>query len=112
MNGDPGDSFSARLSAARELRGLSQAELAKRAGIQSSTIAHFEGGRRKPSFDNFVKLVEALEVPADFLIGRADKITLPPESDKILSRLAMLSSGDRELAKDLLAVLIGRKINK
>ena len=45
--------FNERLRAIREgLRRMSQAELAKAAGLPPSSIAHFERGTRKPSFDS------------------------------------------------------------
>ena len=54
----------------REARGMSQSELARAAGLQPSAIAHFEAGRRKPSFDNVHALSRALcPVSADFLLG-------------------------------------------
>lgn len=61
--------FATRLREARESRGWSQAELAQRAYMQPSAIAHFEAGRRKPSFDNVRRLAKVLEVSADFLMG-------------------------------------------
>lgn len=35
-------------------------------------ISHFETGTRRPSFDNLVRLVNALDVSADYLLGRTD----------------------------------------
>lgn len=61
--------FSKRLQNKREERGLSQSELARKAGLQPSAIAHFEAGRRKPSFINIRELAKALKTSADFLLG-------------------------------------------
>lgn len=47
----PSDLFQERLKAARELRKWSQGELAGKASMPPSSIAHFEAGSRKPSFD-------------------------------------------------------------
>jgi transcriptional regulator with XRE-family HTH domain len=44
----PSEIFCARLREARELRDLSQSELAERAKLQPSAISHFESGTRKP----------------------------------------------------------------
>ena len=52
--------FASRLRHIREQRGVSQSELAREAGMQPSAIAHFEAGRRKPSFDNVRSLAKAL----------------------------------------------------
>ncbi|WP_105384281.1 helix-turn-helix domain-containing protein [Neorhizobium alkalisoli] len=62
--------FGDRLLAAREARGLNQTELAKASGLQPAAIGHFERNRRKPSFANVRALAKALEVSADYLLGR------------------------------------------
>ncbi|MBO6767336.1 MAG: helix-turn-helix transcriptional regulator [Erythrobacter sp.] len=65
------DQFGDRLLAARENRELSQTELASKAGLQPAAIGHFERNRRKPSFANVRALAKALNVSADYLLGRA-----------------------------------------
>ncbi len=65
------DQFGNRLLAARENRKLSQTELASKAGLQPAAIGHFERNRRKPSFANVRALAKALNVSADYLLGRA-----------------------------------------
>ncbi len=66
--------FSIRLKEARELRGLNQTELAKISSLQPAAIGHFESNRRKPSFANIRTLSKALNVSADYLLGRAASI--------------------------------------
>src|SRR5688572_19093291 len=63
--------FKDRIKSARDLRGLSQAQLAEKTGLQVSAISHFETGGRSPSFDNLRKLADALDVTTDYLIGRS-----------------------------------------
>lgn len=72
MTTDNTENFGDRLLKAREVRGLSQAELAKLAGIQPGAIGHFERDRRKPSFANIRALAKALNVTSDYLLGRAE----------------------------------------
>lgn len=64
------DEFGERLVAAREARGLNQAELAALAKLQPAAIGHFERNRRKPSFANVRALSKALNVASDYLLGR------------------------------------------
>ena len=58
-----------RLAAARQRRGISQAQLAKRAGVGQATISRLENGEESSTtIDTFIKLSEALGVsPAIFL---------------------------------------------
>jgi transcriptional regulator with XRE-family HTH domain len=62
-------SFAYRLRNVRELSGLTQTELGAKADIDQALIAHFEGGRREPNLENFVRLVKALGISADVLLG-------------------------------------------
>lgn len=63
--------FKDRLRIIREMSGLTQSELARKAGCEPSNIAHMEAGRREPNFANLVKLVKALGISADVLLGTA-----------------------------------------
>jgi transcriptional regulator with XRE-family HTH domain len=99
----PSTIFSARLKAARELRGLNQDQLAERSGLQSSAVSHFETGGRKPSFDNLKRLADALGVSTDYLLGR----TSDPEghavhSDPLYRDVQRLDKKNRLLASQLI----------
>lgn len=56
------------LRKAREKRGLTQAELAKRVGVTRVTIAYLETGKRQPSMDLLHRLAKALRVPVERLL--------------------------------------------
>jgi transcriptional regulator with XRE-family HTH domain len=107
-NEAPSKAFPQRLRAARDLRKLSQGDLAGRAGLPPSSIAHFESGSRKPSFDTLRKLANALEVTTDYLLGRADDPALAEAGDPLYRDVGKLTAGDRELAKDFLKMLTER----
>ncbi|WP_419592508.1 helix-turn-helix domain-containing protein, partial [Thiolapillus sp.] len=66
------DIFQKRLVTARKKRELSQDDLAKKSGLKPAAISHFETGARKPSFNNLKRLADALNVTADYLLGRTD----------------------------------------
>ncbi len=109
----PANDFPSRLKYARELRGLNQGDLAKRAGFQSSAISHFETGTRKPSFDNLRRLADALDVTTDFLLGRAKEPSGHARADQLFRNLERLTTEDRELAekivKDMAERAAGRR---
>lgn len=72
------EEFKDRLRRAREARGLSQLDLARKTGeagkgLQPAAISHFETGERSPSFENLRKLADALSVSVDYLLGRIDE---------------------------------------
>lgn len=106
----PSDIFKERLRAARELRGLSQAQLAARASLPPASVSHFESGPRKPSFDNLKVLAAALDVTTDYLLGRSDTPDASAETVGRLHRdLHKLTSQDLELAKDFVNLLIKKR---
>jgi len=59
---DAAEPFGAELRAMREARRFSQAELARRAGVDHSFISRLESGSRKPSRKMVALLAEALEL--------------------------------------------------
>lgn len=63
--------FSSRLRNVREMSGLSQLELSQRSGLDPTAISHMEAGRREPNLESLIKIVKALGVSADLLLGTA-----------------------------------------
>ena len=101
--------FPRRLRAARELRELSQLELAARARLQQAAVSHYESGTRRPSLRNLRRLSEALEVTTDYLVGRSESPEPLPSSDEPLFQdFGRLTVADRELARQLVAQLARR----
>jgi len=95
-------SFAERLRHIRDKRELSQSELARRAGMQPSAIAHFEADRRKPSFDNVRALAKALDVSADYLLGTTEATTAFRDEHR-------LSTNDRVYVQGIIDMMIGSK---
>lgn len=56
----------ARLTEARELRGLSLGELAKKTGLPRGALIRYEDGRLNPTEGPLIKLQNALSLPASF----------------------------------------------
>jgi len=106
----PSEIFQKRLKSAREdLRKWNQAQLAERAGLPPSSIAHFEAGSRKPSFDTLHRIATALDVTIDYLLGRTESLDGAEASDPLFRDVSKLTGEDRELAKDFLDMLAKRK---
>lgn len=105
---NPSEVFQDRLKAAREMREWSQSDLASRAKMPPSSIAHFESGSRKPSFDTLRRLANALEVTTDYLLGRVESPELSGDGDPLFRDVSKLTGNDREIAKDFLKMLAER----
>jgi transcriptional regulator with XRE-family HTH domain len=97
-----GGTFAARLRDIRDKRELSQSDLARKAGMQPSAIAHFEADRRKPSFHNVRALAKALDVSADYLLGAEEATTAFRDEHK-------LSTKDREYIQLMIDTVIKNK---
>jgi transcriptional regulator with XRE-family HTH domain len=60
----------ARIKELRQRRELSQAQLARLAGVPKGTLLQWEYGLRTPKLDAAAKLADALDVALDELAGR------------------------------------------
>lgn len=86
----------------RNQLGISQVELAKRAGLSSGTIASIEAGRvtRHPRFDTLTAIAKGLAVPVDTLERIAKG--LPIGKDRPTETVeAGLDPAVAELAKEI-----------
>ena len=76
--------FAQNLKALRLERGLTQAALARRAGLASTAISMYELGQRQPDLDRLERLAQALNAPASALLASAPprtaslRISRPP----------------------------------
>src|SRR5215471_13848135 len=87
--GCPMSSLGARLTHVREVRGLSQQDLAQRTGLKVQNISRLEKGHRvHVRSDTLLRLAEALHCSSDYLLGLTDdpaprrstpRIVLPPQ---------------------------------
>ena len=64
-----------RIASLRQNYGLSQAQLAQKLHISTSTVGMYEQGRREPSVDTLITLSRIFGVSLDYLLsGRPDTI--------------------------------------
>ena len=112
MSGESGDIFQHRLQAARDLRKLTQGQLANAAGLPPSSVSHFESGARKPSFDNLKRLAGALAVTTDYLLGRADDPDASGAAGRLHRDQHKLSAEDLKLTEAFVDMLLKRSQKK
>jgi transcriptional regulator with XRE-family HTH domain len=64
--------FGQRLQELRLARGLTQRELAARAGIQEATLSRYENDLHVYQWESLVLLSDALDTSSDYLLGQTD----------------------------------------
>lgn len=67
----------------KELRGLqNQADFANTLGIKASAYGHYETGRREPSLDIILQIVEVTGVSVDWLLGTSKAVSQKESASK------------------------------
>ena len=73
--------FAERLKQLRKEKGMTQIDLAKAIGVSNGTVAMWETGRRKPSFELLDKLSEVFDRRLDYILGASDDPSTPVLTD-------------------------------
>ncbi|TFE24064.1 helix-turn-helix domain-containing protein [Frankia sp. B2] len=109
---DPGDIAAlfdrARLRMARELRGLTQVQLAREVGsVTAASVSQFENGHTKPATSTLCRLAVALRVPPSFFAAPAR----PPAQDQVKGFFRSLrSTSPRDRQQALAYVHLAREL--
>lgn len=91
-----------RIREARQAKGYTRHVLAERAGTGEVYLGEIERGLKMPSLNSFIKIIEALEISADYLLR--DELTSGKEYiyDEITQKLQNLTPKQRKTAADIL----------
>ena len=104
--------FNERLRAIRKEKGLTQAELAEKAGIAVNSVRLYEAGARLPKLDTIARMAVAMGLTANDLIagqwGKFDGIFLSDEEFQQDDREAQLIYHFRNLNDDGQSVAVER----
>lgn len=91
------DSFAQNLRNRAEQLGISNAEVARRAGLSERRYGNYVSGRREPDLATLVRISQVLETTPDALLG----FDLPRDKDalrsKINSAISIMSKSDKEV---------------
>ncbi|EDM76685.1 DNA-binding protein [Plesiocystis pacifica SIR-1] len=101
-----GELFGARVRLLREGRGLTQARLARMAGVASDTISRVESARFSPSLDTMIKIADGLKLPLEALLG--EKFD---QADELAALIRGLPERDRQLAATLVGAMYGTAVS-
>ena len=95
-----------RIREARIKKGYTQQALANEAGIGLMYLGEIERGIKMPSLSIFIKIVEALDISADYILR--DELTSGEQYifDELTSKLMPLSPKQRKAAAEILDAYI------
>ena len=91
-----------KLREARNKAGLTQEQLSEKAVIGVMYLGEIERGVKMPSMKIFIKLVEALDVSADYILRNELPSGKDYVFDEITEKLAGLTPKQRKAAVDIL----------
>ncbi|MFG6332708.1 MAG: helix-turn-helix domain-containing protein [Lachnospiraceae bacterium] len=81
--------FKDMLKYLRNREGLSQAELAQKIGLGTSTISMYEVGKREPDFETLETIADFFNVDMNFLLGKTgseNRISLTPRDERDIKK--------------------------
>ena len=89
-----------RLRKARDEAGYSQEAFAERIGCCAITISRWENGHTPMKTMDIIKITEALNISADYLLG------IKKQEDTVIDLLNGLSTSNREIVMNILKAMI------
>lgn len=105
-----------RIKALREKRDWNQTALAKKIGVSKSVMSRIEAGRRPLEDTLLVKLVEVLDVSADYILGTEEKNEIHTEVtplDKKKKQIMTIVNQTNDMQElDLTFEVIKKMLNK
>lgn len=95
-----------RIREARKNKGLTQEQLAEIAGIGLMYLGEIERGQKMPSLKILCKIIEALDISADYLLRDVVQTGKEYVLDDITAKLVDLTPLQRKTASDILDAYI------
>lgn len=93
--------FSDRLKESRTNANLTQEQLAEKLGIAKSTLSGYESGNREPSIATVAKILDILDVDANYLyqdeVEKITKIVVDIKEKDILEKYRALDAHGKEM---------------
>ena len=104
--------FAEGLKELRKQAHLTQVELAKLLGIEQSSYADWERGKKKPTQENLVKISQVLGVSIDYLVINSEEKSNDLDNIELLFRMNSKGLTDEEkevFKKELIEFMEERK---
>ncbi|MCI8829559.1 MAG: helix-turn-helix transcriptional regulator [Lachnospiraceae bacterium] len=103
--------FGKRMQKYREQAGYSQEGLAEKIECSTIFISYMERGEKSPSLDTLIKLVNALNIPADSLLGDEINMYSYSQLKHLERRLTELPLKEQEKLLNIFDYIISAELN-
>ncbi len=100
------EEFGSRLRETRTQKGYTLQSLAQKAGTGAVYLGEIERGLKMPSLNSFIRIAEALDVSADYLLRNELSSGRDFIYDEIAEKLQKLTPKQRKTAADILDAYI------
>ena len=91
-----------RIKETRLKSGFTQQALAQKACVSNVYLGEIERGVKMPSLNSFIKIVQALDVSADYILRGELNPGKTYAYDELIERLQTLTPAQRKTAEDIL----------
>ncbi len=97
------DLFAQRLRLRARQLGVSNSEIARRAGLEERRYGHYVTGRREPDLATLIKIAQTLQTSPNWLLDVNESASDDEETNSLYERLRNLSL---QMTKEQLALFI------
>ncbi len=98
--------FGQRVREQRKANGWTLEQFAEKAGLSPNYVGDIERGKKSPSLETFIRIVEVLGVSADALIRDSVASASHVADDELSSKLSQLTPKQKKAAVDILNAYI------
>ena len=98
--------FGQRVREQRKANGWTLEQFAEKAGLSPNYVGDIERGKKSPSLETFIRIVEVLGVSADALIRDSVASASHVADDELSNKLSQLTPKQKKAAVDILNAYI------
>lgn len=98
-------SIGKQIKTARLQNNLTQQQFAEQINMSTTYISAIEQGAKTPKLETFIKIANALDVSADFLLSDVVKSAFPVKASLLSEQLEDLSEWELKLIGDVITVM-------
>ena len=95
-----------RIREQRKLQKLNQEKFAEMVGISNIHLSEIERGNKTPSMEAFIRIVNALDIPADYLLRYEVKTATTVRLNEITEKMKDLPPEQIEFISDLFNIAL------